>query len=1458
MSPQPCPRIALLFAFLLGLFQPASGLFAQADPEWRPSFSIPGLSPYSPVVVSERHRTLIRTSPGSTEVVVQDYRTGETNRVINLPAGAASMAISPDHQWLYVTFFEPPGPPGLPATNLMEINLVTLDEPRLISTPYHIARLLATDSRLVILNVYGPNNSAAYQLRVLDAASGRLGTPKTVSSYPVVSSAEQNSVFALGTVAQTMEETFRHSFDPETLGWISSRRFPVIKGEEGNASGFPFAYTTDRKLLLTPVGIYTNTPDTSATDLRRLAHFGSYNPLAAYFDPQVPKFGFVGEQHGVSLLRTDRWEPAKSYPLGNTGSQGAIAYGRDGEDVVAVYFLEGDPDAKVARLRPPLELLTTNSAPIAQLTVPAGPLTTAEPLLLDASASRDDVTESSRLRFRWDLDGDGTFDTPFTDSPVLLHRFALPGMFSVRVEVADELGERAQASVAFEVQYAPKPATPIAPDQQQPWQFDFGVAAAVFDLPRNRAFALDYNGKRVIEISTLSGLATREFSVDSAIVPPALALSPDGRQLYCAEIHAKPLQPTDYGNSYLVQFDLEAGVRAREIFVGGYVGSVVVLTNQYLAYPAGARIEVRHWPDAAPTASVAIGNDAATMLAAGPDGAIYWRQINDATLTLRRRIFSPEIGTLATPASVAVKASQAFVIGNGNFVLLDSGNLRALTPKLATDFGPVTNLVAEPFLYATDLPDPNLVVLRGGGHWEFVRISDWSRLVIQPAGTSAAVLSFAAGNHEFLYELRYPNATGGTTLERRRMPATDLEHNEPPMVTWDGVTNLIQLGTNVVVTASATDDDGAVSDFDLLVNGVALPPLPAGFPPVPGRKQWRWQPTSFGTYLVQLVAKDNLGAVTRLPERAVRVNQAPTVDFAAPYAGRKESPVSFALPVVALDADDHIVRVEGSYTPVGGQRRLFGVLTAPPFVFPVAGLAGRDGAITVTVTDEGGAKAAKTVALQLDPPPGDNYAKPLPLVGTTATVGYAARQMSSDQVSLMDFPDPTVETVFGGVWWQWSAPADLAVQIDTLGSSFDTVLRVITTNRPAHMVDESADDPFLAPASRVKFTAEAGQTFLIGVFGQRATDTGDIRLNLRSSPWVKPEATDPPPNDLFSGRITLETGVPTSGTTRGARREPQEPSLGSRSTNTVWYQWTAPDGGWARIELSSTNMDPRLTLYLGATNLGRLRLIDSKDDNSLQDNSVTWTVPVIAGTNYALRVNGMGPYQGEFSLAVRFPVAPPDEDTSPHDRLALARTVTGDLVEFASNSRTATTEPGLPAALQLAEAVNGVWWRWTPEAEGYAYWSLRRITGASVQTLTRRVVVLGAGGTLQVIAPGPGSSAADATAGAPLQWPTVAGTTYYLFAGTSVGRNPADFRFFLNNQMRPAPPELQAPRSVTGGGLRLSLVSPFERRAVLESSIDLQLWRSSGLYNLLEGTNLVELPPDEVSGPAFFRLRSDD
>jgi len=64
-----------------------------------------------------------------------------------------------------------------------------------------------------------------------------------------------------------------------------------------------------------------------------------------------------------------------------------------------------------------------------------------EPVIFDASASFDDITPMDGLRFRWDFDADGLWDSDYGQSPIMEMRFPYSGGFEVAVEVIDGAGQ---------------------------------------------------------------------------------------------------------------------------------------------------------------------------------------------------------------------------------------------------------------------------------------------------------------------------------------------------------------------------------------------------------------------------------------------------------------------------------------------------------------------------------------------------------------------------------------------------------------------------------------------------------------------------------------------------------------------------------------------------------------------------------------------------------------------------------------------------------------------------------------------------------------------------------------------------------------------------------------------------------------------------------------------------------
>ena len=73
--------------------------------------------------------------------------------------------------------------------------------------------------------------------------------------------------------------------------------------------------------------------------------------------------------------------------------------------------------------------------PVITITPPAG--TTDSIFYFDASTSYDPDGNIEDLRFRWDFDGDGSWDTDLTEENNFMHKYTHPSLYEVRLEVVD-------------------------------------------------------------------------------------------------------------------------------------------------------------------------------------------------------------------------------------------------------------------------------------------------------------------------------------------------------------------------------------------------------------------------------------------------------------------------------------------------------------------------------------------------------------------------------------------------------------------------------------------------------------------------------------------------------------------------------------------------------------------------------------------------------------------------------------------------------------------------------------------------------------------------------------------------------------------------------------------------------------------------------------------------------------
>ena len=127
------------------------------------------------------------------------------------------------------------------------------------------------------------------------------------------------------------------------------------------------------------------------------------------------------------------------------------------------------------------------------------------------------------------------------------------------------------------------------------------------------------------------------------------------------------------------------------------------------------------------------------------------------------------------------------------------------------------------------------------------------------------------------------------------------------------------------------------------------------------------------------------------------------------------------------------------------------------------------------------------------PPGNDAFDSPV-VVG-----GFPANSTGTNVDATLEANEPKPNTWAGAgeasVWFRWTSPTSGPVQIDTLGSSFDTMLAVWTGDHLTNLTLLAENDQYSGDQSAVFIAAVSGVTYQIGVYGWYEA-RGSITLNI--------------------------------------------------------------------------------------------------------------------------------------------------------------------------------------------------------------------------------------------------------------------------------------------------------------------------------------------------------------------------
>ena len=312
--------------------------------------------------------------------------------------------------------------------------------------------------------------------------------------------------------------------------------------------------------------------------------------------------------------------------------------------------------------------------------------------------------------------------------------------------------------------------------------------------------------------------------------------------------------------------------------------------------------------------------------------------------------------------------------------------------------------------------------------------------------------------------------------------------------------------------------------------------------------------------------------------------------------------------------------------------------------------------------------------------------------------GFSARGVASTTGASLETGEPMHASLTGGksVWWSWKAPASGLCQMDTVGSSFDTLLAVYTGTALNALTligenDGEPNDNF--KISRLQFQAVAGTTYQIAVDGLLG-EAGDAVFNLLLQP-----APTGGGNDLFVNRYLL-TGQTSSvtGANATATKELAEPNHnGNRGGKSVWWRWVAPASALVTIDTRGSGFDTILGVYTGPS-VGALTLIASDDQGA--DDGSTVTFNAVAGTEYQIAVDGYrdGAAQAQGNVVLNLRQYPPGPQIA-NDNFEDATPITALSPVVIGANIGAARQTGEPAHSGFQEG-RSAWWTYTALADG--------------------------------------------------------------------------------------------------------------------------------------------------------------
>ena len=342
--------------------------------------------------------------------------------------------------------------------------------------------------------------------------------------------------------------------------------------------------------------------------------------------------------------------------------------------------------------------------------------------------------------------------------------------------------------------------------------------------------------------------------------------------------------------------------------------------------------------------------------------------------------------------------------------------------------------------------------------------------------------------------------------------------------------------------------------------------------------------------------------------------------------------LSGALPEPNLDGKLALLNASGvtvaSSDPVGSLSASLSARVSQGIYYLIVGPSSEPNGSTVGYTTYGSI-GAYTIAGTFPSNIGyaDNFSEAAAIPSSSTFSLQASSVLATREASE---PAHAGQTASKSLWWKWTAVGNGRLQVNTKGSTFDTVLAVYTGSSLSALTPVGSNDNAVTSVnySQVDFTTTRGTTYYFVVDGTSAA-SGNVILNGAGTSLAGPS------NDNFTSATSVSSGTwSISGSNFNATQEAGEPSHGATSGySSVWHVWTPTVSGLYTLSTSGSGFDTLLGVYSG-TDLAGLTQVAVNNNSS---SGVTWSkvrFSATAGTPYYIAVDGANRASGRYSLTI--------------------------------------------------------------------------------------------------------------------------------------------------------------------------------------------------------------------------------